>query len=64
MDEERFNTAMRKFLREVGVTSQQAIEHAVREGRVEGGTLRLRMTLTSPDDPALEHVVETELDLA
>ena len=26
MDEQRFNMSMRKFLKEVGVTSQQAIE--------------------------------------
>jgi len=31
MDEERFNMSMRKFLKEVGVTSQHAIEQAVRE---------------------------------
>ncbi|MGB8708561.1 MAG: DUF6494 family protein, partial [Methyloceanibacter sp.] len=29
MDEQRFNMSMRKFLKEVGVTSQQAIERAV-----------------------------------
>lgn len=28
---ERFNMSMRKYLKEVGVTSQQAIEHLVRE---------------------------------
>jgi 16S rRNA U516 pseudouridylate synthase RsuA-like enzyme len=62
MDEERVNTAIRKFLREVGVTSQREIERVVREGSVTGGVLRLRMTLTSEDAP-LEHVVETMIDL-
>ena len=63
MDEDRFNMAVRKFLKEVGVTSQREIERLAREGKVEGGALRLRMTLTSPDDPALEHVVETRIEL-
>ncbi|HEX2137746.1 MAG TPA: DUF6494 family protein [Microvirga sp.] len=62
MDEERLNTAIRKFLREVGVTSQREIERVVREGSVKGGTLRLRMTLTSEDAP-LKHVVETTIEL-
>ena len=31
MDEQRFNMSMRKFLKEVGVTSQQAIERVVRD---------------------------------
>jgi hypothetical protein len=60
MDEDRFNIAIRKFLKEVGVTSQREIERVVREGAVKGGTLRLRMTLTSEDAP-LEHVVETTI---
>jgi hypothetical protein len=62
MDAETFNAALRKFLREVGVTSQQAVEAAVANGNVTGPTLRLKMTLTSPDVP-LEHVVEHDIDL-
>ena len=62
MDEDRLNIAIRKFLREVGVTSQREIERVVREGRASGTALRLRMTLTSPDAP-LEHIVETTIDL-
>jgi 16S rRNA U516 pseudouridylate synthase RsuA-like enzyme len=63
MDEDRFNTAIRKFLKEVGVTSQREIERIVREGSVKGATLRLRMTLTSEDAPTLDHVVETAIEL-
>jgi 16S rRNA U516 pseudouridylate synthase RsuA-like enzyme len=63
MDEDRFNMAVRKFLKEVGVTSQREIERVVRDGSVRGSTLRLRMTLTSDDAP-LEHVVETTIQLA
>jgi hypothetical protein len=62
MDEDRFNIAIRKFLKEVGVTSQREIERVVREGQVNGRTLRLRMVLTSEDAP-LEHAVETTIDL-
>ena len=63
MNEDRFNMAVRKFLKEVGVTSQREIERVVREGAPKGERLRLRMTLTSEDDPALKHVVDTSIDL-
>ncbi|MBW8268270.1 DUF6494 family protein [Caldovatus aquaticus] len=62
MDEDRFNMAVRKFLKQVGVTSQREIERVVREGKVQGRTLRLRMTLTSDDAP-LRHVVEETIEL-
>lgn len=44
MDEE-FNISLRKFLKQVGVTSQKAIEDAVREAGATG-TLRARATIT------------------
>ena len=49
MDEDRFNMAIRKFLKEVGVTSQREIERVVRESAIQKQSLRLRMTLTSED---------------
>jgi len=61
MDEDRLNMAIRKFLKEVGVTSQREIEELVRAGKT-GDTLKLRMTLTA-EGTDLEHVVETEIDL-
>ena len=33
---DEFNMSMRKFLKQVGVTSQQAIEEAVRENGTDG----------------------------
>lgn len=40
MNEETFNLSMRKFLKNVGITSQRAIEHAVdqaiRSGTIQG----------------------------
>jgi hypothetical protein len=62
MDEDRFNIDIRKFLKEVGVTSQREIERVVREGQVKGGTLKLRMTLTA-ENTALQHVVERTINV-
>ncbi len=61
MDEDRFNMELRKFLKQVGVTSQREIEKVARER--SGGVLRLRMALTSPDAPGLNHLVEAEIPL-
>ncbi len=51
MNEDALNTSVRKFLKEVGVTSQREIEKAVRaaaaDGRLQGQReLPARMTLT------------------
>lgn len=62
MDEERLNMAVRKFLKEVGVTSQREIEALVRSGQA-GDKLKLRMTLTA-EGTDLNHTVETEIDLS
>ncbi|MFZ0397365.1 MAG: DUF6494 family protein [Methyloceanibacter sp.] len=44
---EKFNISMRKYLKEVGVTSQQAIERVVREEKLAGkGKLKVKMVLT------------------
>lgn len=63
MDEDRFNMELRKFLKQVGVTSQREIERVAREGGVKGKALRLRMALTSPDAPGLNHVIDAEIPL-
>ena len=62
MDEDRFNMAVRRFLKVVGVTSQREIERIVREGKVEGTKLKLRMSLTAENTP-LNHVVEETIEL-
>ena len=63
MDEQQFNMSTRRFLKEVGVTSQQAIERVVREGHLGGkGKLKVRMVLTAEGAP-LDHVVEGEISL-
>jgi len=63
MENEKFNLSLRKFLKHVGVTSQQEIERIVRERHLEGaGTLRLKMVLTA-EGTDLNHVIEDEIDL-
>ena len=62
MDEDRFNMAVRKFLKQVGVTSQRVIEDAVRSGKVEGNVLKVKMTLTAENAP-IRHVIEEEIDV-
>jgi hypothetical protein len=65
MNEEHVNREIRKFLKEVGVTSQQEIERLVHDGQVSKGTLRLRMKLTvTAGSTSLEHVVERTIDIS
>ena len=54
MNEDRFNMEVRKFLKEVGVTSQRELEVAVRrrlaDGNLKGNaTLNARMVLSVPE---------------
>ena len=61
MSNDDFNMSMRKFLKQVGVTSQQEIEAAVRTAREAGnlprGDVKARMVLTIAE-LGMEHVVE------
>lgn len=61
MDEDALNMAIRKFLKEVGVTSQREIERVIREHKSASGKLKLKMTLTA-EGTSLSHVIETEID--
>ena len=63
MDEDKFNMSLRKFLKQVGVTSQQQIEKAVREGNLAGaGNLKVKVVLTA-EGTDLNHTVEGDIDL-
>jgi hypothetical protein len=63
MEDDKFNMSLRKFLKQVGVTSQQQIERVVREEALKGkGTLKLKMVLTA-EGTGLNHSVEGEVDL-
>jgi hypothetical protein len=63
MDDDNFNFSLRKFLKQVGVTSQQEIERVVREKGLRGkGKLKVRMVLTA-EEADLAHTVDGEIDL-
>ncbi|MDX8500662.1 DUF6494 family protein [Mesorhizobium sp. VK4C] len=63
MSEDALNMSIRKFLKEVGVTSQRKIEEMVREGQIGGEKkLNVRMTLTA-EGTGLNHVVDGEIEL-
>lgn len=66
MDQDAFNMQIRKFLKQVGVTSQRAIEQAVQaaidEGRIAPGQpLHASMSLRI-EAVGLEHTIEDTLD--
>ena len=54
MNEDTLNMSVRKFLKEVGVTSQREIEHAVlhavEAGKLSGSkSIAVKMTLEAPE---------------
>lgn len=56
-----YNMSMRKFLKQVGVTSQQAIEDALRKaGDPAGQSFEAKMVLTI-DGLDIEHVVTGQI---
>ncbi len=68
MDADVFNMQIRKFLKQVGVTSQREIEAAVRaaveDGRLTGNeTITARMTLTI-DTLGLSKDIEGNISLS
>jgi hypothetical protein len=63
MDEDAFNMSLRKFLKQVGITSQQALEREVEAKGLRGtGKLTVRAVITA-EGTDLDHVVEGEIDL-
>jgi Family of unknown function (DUF6494) len=67
MNEDVFNTSLRRFLKKVGVTSQREIEKAVRDaleaGRLKGDErLPVKMVLTL-GGVSLTHEVTDEIEL-
>jgi Family of unknown function (DUF6494) len=68
MDEDRFNISVRKFLKEVGVTSQREIEKAVRDALAAGNVRlgeQLDATMTLEIGAlGLKHVVDGRIDIA
>jgi hypothetical protein len=67
MNEDVFNTSLRKFLKKVGITSQREIEKAVRDavasGRLKGTEkLQAKMVLTV-GGVSLSHEIADEIEL-
>ena len=67
MNEDVFNTSLRKFLKQVGVTSQREIEKAVRDaidaGKLKGHEkLPAKMVLTI-GGVSLSHEINDEIEL-
>jgi hypothetical protein len=67
MNEEALNMSLRKFLKVVGVTSQQEIEKAVRKALDDGklkvkASLPARMVLTV-EGVGLTHTIEGAIEL-
>jgi hypothetical protein len=67
MNEDVFNTSLRRFLKKVGITSQREIEMAVRDavkaGRLKGNEkLPAKMVLTV-GGVSLTHEITDEIEL-
>ncbi len=66
MNEDAFNMSIRKFLKNVGVTSQREIESAVRaglsQGRLKGGRVKARVVL-SLEGLDTQKTIEGEIEI-
>lgn len=58
--ENDYNMSMRKFLKQVGVTSQQAIEEALRQGAEDGKAYQVKAVVTI-EELGLSHAVTGEI---
>ena len=59
---DEFNMSMRKFLKQVGVTSQQAIEEAMRSAGDTGGKSFEAKVVLTVEGLDLEHVVTGKIE--
>lgn len=66
MNEDVFNMQVRKFLKQVGVTSQREIENAVRAaeaaGKLKGKSVTAKVVLTL-DGLGVSHTIEDTIEL-
>jgi hypothetical protein len=67
MDEDVFNMALRKFLKQVGVSSQREIEQAVRaaiaDGRLKGDEILSAKVVLTVGTIDLSHEIESDIAL-
>ena len=67
MDEDNLNIEIRKFLKQVGISSQREIENHIRKKFTEGSikigeTLKVSMNLSS-EDGELNHSIKESLKI-
>ncbi len=67
MDEDNLNIEIRKFLKQVGISSQREIENYIRKKFTEGGikigeTIKVSMNLSS-EDGELNHSIKEDLKI-
>ena len=67
MDEDNLNLEIRKFLKQVGISSQREIENYIRKKFTEGSfkigdSIKVSMNLTS-DDRELNHSINESLKI-
>lgn len=62
MNEDILILEIRKFLKEIGISSQREIEKFVHSSKVQGNVLQLCMTLSSETAP-LDYTVEQSIDV-
>ena len=67
MDEDNLNIEIRKFLKQVGISSQREIENYIRkkftEGNIKiGETIKVSMNLSS-EDGELNHSIKEDLKI-
>ena len=67
MDEDNLNLEIRKFLKQVGISSQREIENYIRkkfsEGSIKiGESIKVSMNLSS-EDRELNHIINEDLKI-
>ena len=67
MDEDNLNIEIRKFLKQVGISSQREIENYIRKKFTEGGgkigeSIKVSMNLLS-EDGELNHLISDSLKI-
>jgi hypothetical protein len=67
MNEQALNMSLRKFLKVVGVTSQQEIEKAIRaavaDGRLKGNEALSAQVVLTVDKAGLNHKIDGTIEL-
>jgi hypothetical protein len=63
MTDDAFETSVRKFLKQVGVTAHQKLADTVAEGGLAGRKVATARAVITLEGTGLQHVVEGEITL-